>query len=426
MGVPRDLSRSDGMTVFRTMREVGLWVVAALGGLCILLFLAALWGGYTLILFKTGSMAPTIPASSVALVHAIPGSEIRVGDIVTVDRPGGLPVTHRVTGVEYDGERALFTMRGDANADDDAVLYEAAEVRRVVGSVPGLAPLIQLFSRPEVLGTVSVLAALGVTVAFWPRREKLPAAGGSGGAPRGIESGHKTGEPPRVGERRAARAAARTGGTGGTVLVVLGGLLLTAPGLAAPVSAHARPTVERVVEGRSFRITTVGSADIVTVRPGVDAVVQFGIEENPGQTMRELSFRVSAEGELAAELRVDIELCPERWSADSCAGEGTLVTRGLPALALQDLGMLTAPSEPLWVRLSARLADDAEPGPARQAAIRLDASASGETLTSTGQPGATGVDPGLARTGVAPFGVLLLGAGLLLAGLARRRTRRTS
>ncbi len=44
-------------------------------------------------------MEPTIPTGSLAVVHEIPASEIAVGDIVTVDRPGQLPITHRVTSV---------------------------------------------------------------------------------------------------------------------------------------------------------------------------------------------------------------------------------------------------------------------------------------------------------------------------------------
>ncbi len=79
--------------------EVLLWLAAVGGAICIVVVLAAVFFNVTLIMFKTGSMEPTIPTGSLAVVQEIPASEVAVGDIVTVDRPGQLPVTHRVTSV---------------------------------------------------------------------------------------------------------------------------------------------------------------------------------------------------------------------------------------------------------------------------------------------------------------------------------------
>src|SRR5699024_2831443 len=61
--------------------DVALTVLAAAGALCILLVLAAVLFDVTLIMFSTGSMAPTIPEGSVAVVHQIPAAQIEVGDI---------------------------------------------------------------------------------------------------------------------------------------------------------------------------------------------------------------------------------------------------------------------------------------------------------------------------------------------------------
>jgi len=68
--------------------DVLLTVASIAGALCILGAIAAAVLHLTLILFSTGSMSPTIPAGAVALVREIPASEARVGDVVTVDRPG--------------------------------------------------------------------------------------------------------------------------------------------------------------------------------------------------------------------------------------------------------------------------------------------------------------------------------------------------
>lgn len=156
--------------VGRGLREL-LLTLAALGGVvCIVLVILAYTGGFSLIMFKTGSMTPTIPAGSVALVQSIPASEIEVGDVVTVDRPGDLPITHRVTDVRPGaGDERVITMKGDANEVADPAPYAVSEVRIVRGSVPGLARVIVWFGSPWVLGGITIAASLLVVWAFWPR-----------------------------------------------------------------------------------------------------------------------------------------------------------------------------------------------------------------------------------------------------------------
>src|SRR5580692_2688514 len=83
--------------------DVMLWVASIAGAICIIVVILAFGFHISLIMFKTGSMSPTIPTGSLAVVHQIPASDIHVGDVVTVDRPGLLPVTHRVTSVEGSG-----------------------------------------------------------------------------------------------------------------------------------------------------------------------------------------------------------------------------------------------------------------------------------------------------------------------------------
>jgi signal peptidase len=54
--------------------DVLLWVASIGGVICILVVIAALGFHITLIMFKTGSMEPTIPTGSLAVVHEIPAS----------------------------------------------------------------------------------------------------------------------------------------------------------------------------------------------------------------------------------------------------------------------------------------------------------------------------------------------------------------
>lgn len=162
----------------RSMLANWLLTALAIGGVvCITLVGLAFFFNVTLMMFKTGSMSPTIPAGSVALVREIPASEIQVGDVVTVARQDNLPVTHRVTSITAGpaSDERIITMHGDANAVDDPAPYTVSTVRIVMGSVPGLATVIVWFSNPLVLGAISIAVAALVTWAFWPREPRVPA-----------------------------------------------------------------------------------------------------------------------------------------------------------------------------------------------------------------------------------------------------------
>ena len=94
------MARQRGRSWAGVAGDVALTVAAVLGTVCILLVIAAALFDVRIILFSTGSMSPTIPAGSAALVRSIPAADVQVGDVVKVERAGQLPITHRVTGVE--------------------------------------------------------------------------------------------------------------------------------------------------------------------------------------------------------------------------------------------------------------------------------------------------------------------------------------
>jgi signal peptidase len=152
------------------VRGTLLNVAAALGAVCIVLVVLAVVFHISLIMFKTGSMSPSIPTGSLALVKQIPASDARVGDVVTVDRPGELPITHRVvhTTAGTDGTTRLV-LKGDANAADDPAPYTVRTVRLVLWSVPGLAYFVVWLSNPVVLGVLTVAVAALVVWVLWPR-----------------------------------------------------------------------------------------------------------------------------------------------------------------------------------------------------------------------------------------------------------------
>lgn len=161
----------------RALADVLLWVAAAAGAVCIVLVILAVTAQITLILFRTGSMSPTIPAGSVAVVQRVAAAEVEVGDVVTVDRQGQLPVTHRVTSVQPGAtvSERLLTLRGDANAADDPFPYPVTSVRTVLFSVPGVAAVVVALGDPVVLGALTVAATTLVVWAFWPRTPRRAA-----------------------------------------------------------------------------------------------------------------------------------------------------------------------------------------------------------------------------------------------------------
>lgn len=158
-------------TAGQRVSGVLLSIGAALGVACVLAVLAAWWFGISIILFRTGSMSPTIPAGSAALVREVPAGSVAVGDVVTVARENALPITHRVRSVRPLGDGSTeLVLRGDANASDDPAPYRVTTVRTVLLSVPGVAAVIVWFGNPLVLAGVTLAASALVLWAFWPRR----------------------------------------------------------------------------------------------------------------------------------------------------------------------------------------------------------------------------------------------------------------
>ena len=90
------------------------------------LFVAALTVGPRLLPYRTyaitgGSMEPTLPLGSEVVLRPVRAQQLRVGDIITFDRPdgrGGL-VTHRIVRIERDSGHRFFVTQGDANGVPD-------------------------------------------------------------------------------------------------------------------------------------------------------------------------------------------------------------------------------------------------------------------------------------------------------------------
>lgn len=180
-------------TIAGRLAAVGVYLLAGLGVLSLILLGLGLWLNVGLVMFRTGSMEPTIPTGSVALVQAIDAEQIAVGDVLTVGTEEmDISVTHRVTALNdpkdldwateeevldpsalENGQVAVIRMQGDANEIEDPEPYVVAdgEAEAVLGHLPGLAQPLQWLAQREVQLVFAAALAAGIAWAFWPRQE---------------------------------------------------------------------------------------------------------------------------------------------------------------------------------------------------------------------------------------------------------------
>jgi signal peptidase len=398
---PPAITATKRRTPAGTLGDVFLWLAAIGGAICIVVVMAAVFFNVTLIMFKTGSMEPTIPTGSLAIVHKIPASEVAVGDIVTVDRPGQLPVTHRVTSVSGTGESRTLTLRGDANDTDDIAPYVVQDVRLTLFWIPGWASVVVWFSNPLVLGALTLGATGLVTWAFWPR-----------------DAGH--------GRRRAdGRTANGTKVASGiTTLLVAGALVVTAP---APAEAA---EVETVVQSAYLELTSISDPDLLSsMTPNAPVTWQVGVDATPPEPGL-VHLGIAASGALTApgDMSVQIRVCTVRWVAGACSGAATtwLSTTDLAAAVAnptaygaREVGSMNASSE-RWLLLTVTLTRAGAP-PGDSASLRLQAWGAGGPLSAgPGSLAMTGADAGLFFP-PALLAFAAIGGGVLIAAAARRR-----
>jgi signal peptidase I len=118
------------------MGEIALTLGALLGVAVMAITLIASHTGIRTLVVRSGSMEPTIATGSMVLVQRIDATEIRVGDIVAVERPDHTRVTHRVLSLQPKGETVELTMKGDANEDPDPFPVTVRRADRLVWQAP--------------------------------------------------------------------------------------------------------------------------------------------------------------------------------------------------------------------------------------------------------------------------------------------------
>lgn len=153
--------------------ELLVGCLAVAGVACVAGWIASAAWGLGLVSFATGSMTPHYPTGSIAVSVPVRLDQVRIGDVVTVERGGGLPpITHRVVAVTVDpaGDRAMVRLRGDANRVEDPAPYAVTALRKVVLRLPPAAEALRATGSPVVVAGIGTVIAGSLAWAFWPER----------------------------------------------------------------------------------------------------------------------------------------------------------------------------------------------------------------------------------------------------------------
>jgi signal peptidase len=111
----------------------------------------------------SGSMEPTLPVGSLAVLKEVPASDVEQGDVVAFNTPGDVSTitTHRIAAVEREGGRTVYSTRGDANtAGDPWQLTQRGAMGELVVDIPYAGYVTRWLAQPEIHAAVVILASL--------------------------------------------------------------------------------------------------------------------------------------------------------------------------------------------------------------------------------------------------------------------------
>ena len=183
-------------------RQVALWLAAIAGVLCILVTVASFAFGLRPLVFRSGSMAPTIDTGALAIAHRVDADDLRRADVVSVPTSGGERVTHRIVSVEHLDDQAVLRLRGDANDAADGSPYVVRSADVVLFSVPKVGTAVSWVTSPVGLVALGLYAGYLISVIVRRPAGRPPPSGG--GRPRGRSPGSRLGgSRPRAAGRPA-------------------------------------------------------------------------------------------------------------------------------------------------------------------------------------------------------------------------------
>lgn len=211
-------------------RQTALTVGAVIGTLCILAAVAAVVLDVRPLVFRSGSMSPTIGTGALAIAQRVDASTLEVGQIVSVPTESGERVTHRIQGVQHQDGSAVLRLKGDANKAPDAAPYVVTHADKVVFDMPWVGYAVGWVGGPLGLFVLGLYAAFLLSVIVRSDR----------GTPRATH--------------RAVRAARRAVPVS-AALVIVGGTLVAGTLL----QARAMPTLAAWADPAAVSGTTMSA-----------------------------------------------------------------------------------------------------------------------------------------------------------------------
>ncbi|HSX31213.1 MAG TPA: signal peptidase I [Candidatus Saccharimonadales bacterium] len=96
--------------------------------------------GWQALSVPTGSMRPGLPPGSLVLVHRVPDSSLKVGDVITHINPFTMhsTLTHRIVQISHNHGVTTYITKGDANPSADLPVVGGLVQGRMVAHVPYL------------------------------------------------------------------------------------------------------------------------------------------------------------------------------------------------------------------------------------------------------------------------------------------------
>src|SRR5690606_14624076 len=105
--------------------------------------------GITPLVFRSGSMSPTIGTGALGIAKTVPASKIQAGDVVSTIDDAGTRITHRVVATNaLAGEAVSLTLKGDANAVADLAPSIVTEADVVLFHVERLGYAVSWLQSP--------------------------------------------------------------------------------------------------------------------------------------------------------------------------------------------------------------------------------------------------------------------------------------
>ncbi len=153
--------------------------VMAIASVFVLLILATVYlrQHYLISYIKSSSMEPTYYEGDVVIIHKVPPSEIRIGDVIVFREPGGSElILHRVVAIEERDGKRYFLTKGDnprTNPRVDVWLWVPEEnvIGVLVARVPYVGWVFLAFDEPGAR-LMLVLIIIMFLMLYWSKESE--------------------------------------------------------------------------------------------------------------------------------------------------------------------------------------------------------------------------------------------------------------